>query len=165
MIQKKICMIGASGVGKTSLVSRFVSSLFSEKYLTTVGVKVDKKIVSTPAGEVTMMIWDLAGVDELQMRLPVSYFRGTSGCLLVADGTRRATLDTALELQQSVRATVGAVPFVLVLNKCDLQEQWEIGDAPLNRLGLEGCTLYRTSAKTGEGVESAFVALARLMVV
>ena len=88
MIQKKICMIGASGVGKTSLIAKFVHSMFSDKYLTTVGVKIDKKTVSVDGAEVMLMIWDLAGDDDFQ-RLQISYLRGTSGYLLVADGTRR----------------------------------------------------------------------------
>jgi GTPase SAR1 family protein len=46
MIQKKVCMVGTLGVGKTSLVAKFVHSMFSDKYLTTVGVKIDKKTVA-----------------------------------------------------------------------------------------------------------------------
>jgi len=94
MIQKKVCMIGTSGVGKTSLVVKFVHSIFSEKYLTTVGVKIDKKTVAVDGNEIMLMIWDLAGDDDYQ-RLQTSYLRGTSGYLLVADGTRLITLDRA----------------------------------------------------------------------
>ena len=65
MIQKKICMVGAFGVGKTSLVSRYVHSIFSEKYQTTVGVKIDKKVVQSRGAEVTLVLWDLAGEDAL----------------------------------------------------------------------------------------------------
>ena len=91
MIQKKICMIGASGVGKTSLVAKFVHSMFSDKYLTTVGVKIDKKTVSVDGAEVMLMIWDLAGDDDFQ-RLQTSYLRGTSGYLA---GRRRDARDHA----------------------------------------------------------------------
>ena len=83
MIQKKVCMVGTSGVGKTSLVAKFVHSMFSDKYLTTVGVKIDKKTVAVDGNEVMLMIWDLAGDDGYQ-RLQTSYLRGTSGYLLVA---------------------------------------------------------------------------------
>src|SRR4051812_29872267 len=85
MIQKKVCMIGTTAVGKTSLVARFVHSIFSDKYLTTVGVKIDKKVVAPDGTEVTLIIWDLAGDDDFQ-RLQTSYLRGTGGYLLVADG-------------------------------------------------------------------------------
>src|SRR5947209_5321370 len=125
MIQKKVCMIGKSGVGKTSLVAKFVHSMFSEKYLTTVGVKIDKKLVTVNGSEVTLMIWDLAGDDDYQ-RLQTSYLRGTSGYLLVADGTRAVTLDDAVELQARVADVLPQIPFVIALNKADLIPQWEI---------------------------------------
>lgn len=162
MIQKKVCLLGTSGVGKTSLVARFVHSLFADKYLTTVGVKIDKKVVALDGGEVTLVIWDLAGDDDFQ-RLQSSYLRGTSGYLLVADGTRRITLDLALELQKRVAQSVGAAPFVLALNKADLAEQWEVDQAAIAKLKDENFTLIKTSAKDGTGVEEAFADLARRM--
>src|SRR5688572_18423339 len=118
MIQKKVCMLGATGVGKTSLVSRFVTSLFSDKYLTTIGVKVDKKTLTVDGTDVTLLLWDIYGQDEFQT-VRTSYLRGASGYLLVADGTRQLTLDTARELQKTAQGVIGAVPFILVLNKMD----------------------------------------------
>ena len=162
MIQKKVCLLGTSGVGKTSLVSRFVHSLFSEKYLTTVGVKIDKKTVPVDGTEVTLVIWDLAGDDDFQ-RLEASYLRGTSGYLLVADGTRRVTLDLTLELQKRVAATLGPTPFILTLNKADLAPQWEVDEARINALSADHFNVVRTSAKDGTGVDEAFTQLARRM--
>jgi small GTP-binding protein len=160
MIQKKICMLGASGVGKTSLVAQFVDSLFSEKYLTTVGVKIGEKIVAVDGAEVMLMIWDLAGDDDFQ-RLEMSYLRGASGYLLVADGTRRITLDHVCEIQQRVAASVGPLPFVLALNKADLTPQWEVDEAQLASLAEQGWQTVRTSAKERAGIEEIFVELAR----
>ncbi len=163
MIQKKVCMIGTSGVGKTSLVAKFVHSMFSDKYLTTVGVKIDKKTVSLDGEEVMLMIWDLAGDDDYQ-RLQISYLRGTSGYLLVADGTRRVTLDQAIEIQSRVAEATGPVPFLLALNKADLGPQWEIDDARMDDLTARGWRPFKTSAKEGAGVEEAFVELGRMMI-
>src|SRR4029453_515125 len=95
MIQKKICMIGAYAVGKTSLVTRFVESIFSTKYLTTVGVKINKKTITLDGKEITLILWDLHGEDEFQ-KLRLSYLRGSSGYILVADGTRRDTLEKVI---------------------------------------------------------------------
>jgi small GTP-binding protein len=162
MIQKKVCMIGKSGVGKTSLVAKFVHSMFSEKYLTTVGVKIDKKTVNVNGAEVMLMIWDLAGDDDYQ-RLQTSYLRGTSGYLLVADGTRAVTLDDAIEVQRRVAQAVGPVPFVVALNKADLVAQWEIDDARMAELNGRGWKSYKTSAKDGAAVEEVFAELARMM--
>ena len=155
-------MIGASGVGKTSLVAKFVHSMFSDKYLTTVGVKIDKKTVSVDGNEVMLMIWDLAGDDDYQ-RLQTSYLRGTSGYLLVADGTRKVTLEQVMEIQERVAAAVGPAPFLLALNKTDLVQQWEIGDAIMSDLSTRGWPTFKTSAKEGAGVEEAFIELARRM--
>lgn len=163
MIQKKVCLLGTSGVGKTSLIARFVHSIFSEKYLTTLGVKTDKKIVQLDGTDVTLVIWDLAGDDDFQ-RLQTSYLRGTSGYLLVADGTRRVTLDQALDLQKRVAENLAGTPFILVLNKADLAAQWELDEARIQTLAAADFPILKTSAKEGAGVEEAFTQLARRII-
>lgn len=155
-------MLGTFAVGKTSLVARFVKSIFSEKYHTTVGVKIDKKTVTTGDQEVTLVLWDIHGEDEFQ-KIRQSYLRGTAGYLLVVDGTRRPTLELAVALQQNVEGIVGKVPFILLLNKCDLTEEWEIAEVAIEALRARGWTVIKTSAKTGQGVEEAFTALTRSM--
>src|SRR5262249_26446641 len=162
MIQKKICLLGAFAVGKTSLVARFVESLFSEKYLTTVGVKISKKALQVDNQAWHLMLWDLAGEDEF-LQLRPSYLRGSSGYLLVVDGTRRATLDTAVHLQQRVAQAVGNVPFVVLFNKSDLENEWEIGQDAFEALARRGWPWLHTSAKTGGGVEEAFRVLVAKM--
>lgn len=162
MIQKKVCMMGGFAVGKTSLVSRFVRSIFSEKYLTTVGVKIDKKPITVDERDVTLVLWDIYGQDEFQS-VQESYLRGMSGYLLVVDGTRKATLEVAEALQQKAEQAVGTVPFVVVLNKSDLATEWEVDERRLWKLMEQGWPVVRTSAKTGEGVEDAFVTLTRAL--
>lgn len=158
MTQKKIALLGAPGVGKTSLVRRFVESLFDDKYLTTIGVKVDKKIVRAGAGEVTLMIWDVAGAEE-RFAIPAGYIRGSAGFLLVVDGTRPDTLDAAAQIVEQVTRELGPLPFVLALNKHDLADQWQVTSPPAGPLA-RGVATLPTSAKTGDGVEVAFQALA-----
>jgi small GTP-binding protein len=161
MLQKKICMLGSFSVGKTSLVKRFVESIFSERYLTTVGVKIDKKAVAAGGGEMTLMLWDLYGEDEYQ-KIRMSYLRGASGYLLVADGTRPATLDKALAIAEEAEKTFGPTPYVIALNKCDLTAEWGISAEREASIGAGvGGAVVRTSAKTGEGVELAFDSLAK----
>jgi hypothetical protein len=86
--------------------------------------------------------------------------RGAAGYVLVADGTRPSTLDVALSLRQRVDAENGPLPFVLLLNKSDLTEQWGIGDAKVEELRQSGLWVQPSSARTGEGVEDAFKELA-----
>ncbi len=159
MIQKKIWLMGAYAVGKTSLVARFVRSIFSEKYRTTLGVKIDKKVVVTPQGEMKLMIWDLSGEDDF-IGADLEYTRGAAGVFLVADGTQRSSLDRAVALQQRIAERIGPVPFLLLVNKADLTDAWEIQNTDLEVLSQRGWHIIRTSAKTGQGVEAAFLALA-----
>jgi small GTP-binding protein len=162
MLQKKICMLGTNAVGKTSLVRRFVESIYSDAYHTTVGVKVDKKVVHVAGQDVTLILWDLYGEDEFQ-KVRMTFLRGAAGYLLVADGTRRVTLDKALTLDEKVKASIGTVPAILLLNKNDLVDQWEIEADSERNLVDRGWMVLRTSAKTGEGVEEAFHGLAQAM--
>ena len=162
MIQKKICMLGTSAVGKTSLVKRFVESIYSDKYHTTVGVKIDKKQVQVREQEMMLLLWDIEGAETGQ-DLRKSYLRGASGYLVVADGTRNDTLYKALEIQARTQETIGAVPFLLLLNKSDLPEQWSITEREIAALTDKNWQLIKTSAKTGLGVEEAFLMLAQKM--
>ena len=161
MLQKKICLLGAFGVGKTSLVRRFVASIFSDNYLTTVGVKIDKKVMSAVNGSepMALILWDIAGEDEVAA-VRVSYLRGAAGYLLVVDGTRPETLDTAESIQARIGAEIGNVPFIALLNKSDLQDEWALSAERIAALEAAGWTFARTSAKTGMGVEACFEDLA-----
>jgi small GTP-binding protein len=159
MIQKKICMLGAFSVGKTSLVKRYVASIFSDAYLTTVGVKIDKKLIDLDGREVAMILWDIAGEDDVST-VRMSYLRGSAGFVLVADGTRAVTLDVARSLQARVQAELGPIPFVLLMNKDDLADTWTVPDDELESLRAQGWSVRRASAKTGVGVEEAFRELA-----
>ncbi|HKV17224.1 MAG TPA: Rab family GTPase [Reyranella sp.] len=161
--QKKICMLGGFSVGKTSLVKRYVESVFSEAYLTTVGVKIDKKTVTLGDKTVHLILWDLAGEDDMAS-LRLSYMRGSAGYVLVADGTRPATLEMALSLRKRVETEHGPLPFALLINKNDLREQWAVTDDDLEKLRSDGWWVRSSSARTGEGVDDAFADLAARVV-
>ncbi len=162
MLKKKICLVGAFAVGKTSLVQQYVHSIFSEKYHTTVGVKVDKKVVVLNHQEIDLIIWDLHGEDDFQS-VRMSYLRGASGCLYVVDGMRKATLDVALNLMGRAEQAIGPVPSIVAINKCDLEAQWEIDSSALELLVSKGIHVIKTSAKTDQSVEAVFHMLATLM--
>jgi small GTP-binding protein len=162
MLQKKVCMLGSFAVGKTSLVRRFVESIYSDVYQTTVGVKIDKKNMQVEGKEVSLVLWDIYGEDDYQ-KMRWSYLRGASGYLLVADGTRKTTLENAFSLEQRVREEAGVIPFVLVINKSDLIRDWELDSALESQMAALQWSVLRSSAKTGEGVEESFSLLTRKM--
>jgi small GTP-binding protein len=163
VIHTKIALLGEAGVGKTSLVRRFVDSLFDDKYLTTIGVKVDKKPMRIGTADVTLMIWDVAGAEE-HFSVPSSYIKGASGYLLIADGTRPETLDSAARIAEQMDRDLGPLPFVLVLNKKDLSESWRVEARHHEALGRRSLAVLASSAKTGEGVDEAFQRLAEAIV-
>ena len=162
MLKKKICLLGSYGVGKTSLVARFVHSMFADKYHTTVGVKIDKKVVDVNGQEVTLMLWDMAG-EEDGAPVKLNQVKDASGYLLVIDGTRAKTLDVARSIQQRVESEIGARPFLALINKADLRETWEIPESTWEELAASGWRLLETSAKSGQHVEEAFFSLASRM--
>ena len=158
MISKKIAMLGMWGVGKTSLVQQFVNSIYDDKYHATLGVKVDKKVVNTGEKDINLMLWDIAGAED-NFSVPMNYVKGAAGYLLVLDGTRAASLESAAELVDIVKKDVGNIPFVIMINKSDLD--WEITEADVERvLGQHGQPWFSGSAKTGENVDLAFHTLA-----
>ena len=160
MIQKKICMVGVYGTGKTSLVQRYVHSLFSAKYHSTVGVKIDRKTVEVGNETVNLLLWDVEGRTDDQ-DIPASYLRGAHAMFYVADGTRRETVDQLFDLRDHAREAAGDVPSIVALNKSDLQDQWVVGAPETSKLISGGFHVLRTSAKTGEGVEDSFKWLAK----
>jgi small GTP-binding protein len=162
MIKKKVCMIGAYAVGKTSLVQRYVKSIFSDKYHTTIGVKIDQKNVKHNDKDITLILWDIHGEDEFQ-KVKSSYLIGAAGYFIVIDGTRQATVDVGVRLHEMALNKIGKMPFLVLVNKNDLQEEWEITDEHLKLFEEKNMKVIYTSAKSGEGVEEAFGELTKMM--
>ena len=159
MIKKKICVLGAFAVGKTSLINRYVKSIFSEKYHTTIGVKTDQKDVVINGQEVRLILWDINGEDDYQHIRP-SYLTGSSGFLVIIDGTRRNTIETAESIYKLAVNVLGDIPFSVLINKKDLAFEWEITEQDMEDFKKKNWPLYLTSAKSGENVEKAFFELA-----
>lgn len=160
-LTSKVCIVGEFAVGKTSTIERFVNQQFSEKYLTTVGVKIDtQEIELTDLGVVQkLVLWDVAGTNQFGA-IEFSYLRGAAGIIYVADGTRSDTINVALNLKTSAEEKYGALPFIFLINKCDLQRDWDCSPEAIDRLRSDVDHVFITSAKTGEAVGEALEALA-----
>lgn len=156
MSSKKVILTGSFGVGKTSLFNQFIFSRFSDRYLTTIGVKVNKKVVNINGREVPLLIWDIAG-EVAQDKVPNTYFLGASGIIYVFDLTRPLTYKNIKEDLEYLKDLLPGVLVKVVGNKKDL-----VNEDELNQV-REECTLpidIVTSAKTGENVEALFNNLA-----
>jgi small GTP-binding protein len=163
MIQVKVCLLGDFGVGKTSLVRRFVEGRFDDRYLSTIGVKISRKVIDRSDRQLSLLIWDLAGGESFE-RYEASYLRGVSGALVVCDLTRRDTLKYIHHYADQLRQANPSTALVFAANKVDLVDEYEIMPEELRLLGdtLRVPSLF-TSAKTGEQVEAAFTILADLV--
>ncbi|MCU4675697.1 GTP-binding protein [Catenovulum sp. 2E275] len=161
MIQKKVCLLGASSVGKTSLVRQFVEGIFDEKYLTTIGVKIDKKIVELTDHQVQFLIWDIEGVDQYA-QFQQRYLRGAAAVIIVVDQTRPQSLLDAIDIFTLVKQSISC-PFILALNKADLAENLSCIEDKKETFEKQFSFLYRTSAKTGDQVEQMFTELAEFL--
>ena len=160
MKSAKVCMVGAFGVGKTSLVRRFVHQQFDERYHTTLGVKIDTRIVDTSKEPVKLVLWDMEGADPFEVdKRPLarirSYMKGAHGLILVADGTRPPTVKTALGLYHDFCRESRIVPAIMLANKADLTAEWRFDDSVIP----DALSLYHTSALDGQNIEEAFTAL------
>ena len=157
---KKIVILGHFGVGKTSLIKRFVSDSFSDKYKVTIGVHITKKVVEINADEsVSLIIWDLEGTDEIRM-IRESYLLGTHGVVFVFDVSRPSTFQSINEDLKIVTSKTHGVPLMVVGNKIDLIILNEL-QTLLKENNIEASHL--TSAKTGDSVNEMFTQLASLL--
>jgi small GTP-binding protein len=159
VIQKKICILGPTGVGKTSLTKQFVEGIFSEKYKTTIGVKIDKKHVHENDSDVQLLIWDLEGIDRYCGFNP-RYLRGASAYIIVVDQTRSQSLLEGMEILELARDHYPNVPAFFVVNKTDLPTSWHWSEEELASYAQKFAALIKTSAKTGENVDKLFNTIA-----
>ena len=159
MIQKKVCILGPTGVGKTSLVKQFVEGIFSEKYQTTIGVKIDKKLVSKDGQAIQLLLWDLEGIDRYCGFNP-RYLRGASACIIVVDQTRSQSLLEGMEILEMTKEHYPELPAFFVVNKTDLPASWHWSEDELAAYADKFLSLTKTSAKTGENVENLFRTIA-----
>lgn len=162
LVQRKVCLLGDFAVGKTSLVRRFVEGRFDDRYFSTIGVKISRKMVMVGERPYNLLIWDLA--DGETYRTGDAYLRGAAGALVVCDLTRRQSLPSMVDYLAHLRRVNPGIATVMVANKTDLAAQQTIDPAELRALSGELAAPYvMTSAKTGAGVEFAFITLVQLI--
>lgn len=153
----KICLLGDAGVGKTSLVYRFIENKFRENYKSTLGVNLLKKdLTFDKYGGVSAQIWDLGGQESFKS-LRKLYLEGANGALIIFDTTKRKTFEKVNEWAQSFRESRGNRPLLLIGNKIDLAESQKVDqNEAKDYANKNSMNFLLTSAKTGENVEVAF---------
>jgi small GTP-binding protein len=168
LMKVKVCFIGDAGVGKTSLIKRFVLDVFDDRYIATIGTKVTKKIVEVDSGgdsvKVMMLIWDIMGQKGFRELLREAYFFGAHGAIAVCDLTNKETLEELRYWIKALTDVAGDVPLVFAGNKADLENEMVVKEADLRELAEKyEAEAFLTSAKTGQNVENMFKALGSAM--
>jgi len=163
-IKCKICLIGDWGVGKTSLIRKYVLDQFDDKYIVTFGTKVTKKRIKFKRDEeniidMNLVIWDVMGQQEFR-NIQTSAYRGSHAAFLVCDITRLQTLYSLDRWRNEIFEVTGEIPTIILVNKADLRDQAKFSidniTAVSNKLQSQ---YFFTSARTGQNVENAFKVL------
>jgi small GTP-binding protein len=171
MVKLKITLVGEGGIGKTSLIKRYVFDQFSDGYITTIGTKVTKKEIklkhplSKEDYNATMMIWDIMGQRGFREILKEAYFYGTQGAIAVCDVTREDTLNRLDEWIETLHQIAKDVPIVFMGNKCDLVDEAQLSYNDIKKFAskYEDSTVFLSSAKSGINVNLAFKTLAEII--
>jgi small GTP-binding protein len=166
----KICIIGDVGVGKTSLIRRYVLDVFDDKYIATIGTKVTKKemVIKDPETgapqTVILLIWDIMGQPSFREVLREAYFYGVEGALAVCDVTSKESLGELRYWIKAMTSTTGKVPIVFLGNKCDLRDETRVPYQDLEVFAKKQTSpALLTSAKTGYNVEQAFTTILEMI--
>ena len=160
-LKRKVCLIGDWGVGKTSLIRKFVLDQFDDKYLSTFGSKVYKKRLIYNHDEnnnidLELMIWDVMGQPQFK-NMRIKAYNGSQGVLIVCDVTREETLYHIAYWQSELFSITKEIPFIILINKMDLQANGKITTEDIEEISKQyNAEWLYTSAKTGENVERAF---------
>jgi small GTP-binding protein len=162
----KVCLIGDVGVGKTSLIRRYVLDVFDDKYIATIGTKVTKKEIEVKdprtgaPQKIMLLVWDIMGQPSFREVLREAYFYGAEGALAVCDVTSKESLGELRYWVKAMSATTGKIPIVFLGNKCDLRDETRVPYQDLDVFAKKhDSPALLTSAKTGYNVEQAFITL------
>ena len=163
----KIVVVGDYGVGKTTLITKFVEKKFRESYIPTLGVQISRKIIEIDDSHIDMMIWDIAGQESF-LRVRPRFYHESEGFFIVFDTTRKSSLENIGKWYREVHEfTETYLPCILLGNKIDLKDKIAVNDNEIistlidNEMDVK--MIIKTSAKTGKNVNDAFQILGEMI--
>jgi len=159
---KKVCILGDPGVGKTSVINRYVKNVFSPDYLSTIGANVSTKELTLEGTHLIMSIWDIAG-QQTSRSLSASHYNGSGGAVFVYDLTSQPSFDGLIQWEYQIKKVLKDVPHIFIANKTDLAEGMTIPETRLPVAHKVKPNFFMVSAKTGEGLAAAFDYLGKQM--
>lgn len=162
----KLVVIGDYGVGKSSLITRYIKDKFDSDYISTIGVDFLVKEIDLKEEEDAMakiVIWDIGGQQAWRKKLRL-YLKGADGAIVVCDLTRPKTANNiSMWIDYLQQYTNSNLPFIVVGNKIDLEEK-SASIEDIVKLAGNNHEYFLASAKTGEVVEEFFSKITELMI-
>lgn len=156
----KICVFGDTGVGKTSLVDRYLTNQFHENIQATLGAAIHIKFIEVINGKITLQIWDFGGHQNFMFLIP-SYARGSSGAVFMFDLTNFNSLEKLSDWLEEFKKVSRIIPLILVGSKLDLDQERVCSKEEVLKfmLSYNFFKYIECSAKTGENIPNVFKAL------
>lgn len=155
-VNKKIVILGNFGVGKTSLIRKFVTNEFSSDYKVTIGVHVLKKDVIINKKVISLLLWDLEGFNNLK-KISKAYLSGSSGYIYIYDVMRPSSYENLEQDIDFLKTNFNTNNIKVVANKSDLLTEKEYQHIKSSSYKPD----FFSSAKTGENVEAIFKSIAK----
>jgi small GTP-binding protein len=160
----KIILIGDASTGKTSLINRYVTNMYHDKYICTIGVDFMMKSVTYEDQVIKLQIWDTAGMEKYK-QITTSYYRGAQAAIVCFDLTSRASFESVQRWIDDFSQFYNPMfqkSLVIVGNKADLVSEREVTAEQIeNFRKINNYAYYETSAKMGDNVEELFQSLAK----
>jgi len=161
--QKKVILMGNFSVGKTSLIRRFVDNSFSDKYISTIGVKISKKIIEFNNKSITLLIWDIEGALDKIKRVNKTYIKGANSAIIVSDVLSENIIEDLKMNLDDLYSVNGFLPTIIAINKIDKNPDFQIDLDEIKSLYPSVVDSFFTSAKSGVNVENIFQKLIEKM--
>ena len=159
----KLILIGSSGVGKSSILKRYIQKIFEEEYTCTIGVDFFMKSLNISNKSIKLQLWDTAGTEKFKS-ITTGYYRGANAAFVVFDLTYKSSFESVSEWIQNYYkySNPDSEKYVILIgNKSDLKEKREISGEEIYDFAKNNKIKYfETSAKNGENIDECFYFIA-----
>lgn len=164
----KITVIGDGGVGKTSLIKKYTHGTFKEDYISTIGAQFSFYDEKINGDECKLYFWDIAGQKEFEF-LRSDFYEESKAAIIVysleENDLGKESLNHIDYWYKDLKESCGDIPMIILANKVDLINEDKLDDVYIQNFikAKNFIGVFRTSAKTNQGVTEAFQKIIRVL--